>query len=68
MANLMIVDQVHSKSFLSFIPNGDAHLRIPIGVLEGMLVLLAEIFHSCLQVRVVAPLVGCGFWTCCFPA
>jgi hypothetical protein len=41
----MVVDRVHPKRFLNFIPGGDAHLRLSIGVLEGMLALLTEIFH-----------------------
>jgi len=54
MTNPMVVDRVYLESALSFIQDGDAHPRLPIGVLEGMLVLLAEIFHSCLHVRVVS--------------
>jgi hypothetical protein len=42
----MVVDRVHPKSFLNFIPGRDAQLRLPIGVLEGMLALLTKIFHA----------------------
>jgi len=53
MTNPIVVDRVHPKSSLSFIPNEDAHPKLSIGVLERMLVLLVEIFHSRLHVRVV---------------
>jgi hypothetical protein len=42
----MVIDQVHLKNSLSFIPDKDAHPRLSIGVLEGILILLEEIFHS----------------------